>query len=476
MEARFLEVGLTNQERSRGFFNNGGTDDRSFSSLSDINSELTSFLSGFSDCFKTAKSDVSGQAAAYVGGLCQTIKRNIERIDELAPGYQYHQLHHFLAYSPWDDRKLDKAITERAAKVMGKGRVALLFDPTSFAKKGNDSVGVGRQYLGSVGKIDNGQVGVVASLVNGRDACLIDKELYLTKSWPDDNKRCEKAGIPVEARRYRTHQQIVMEMLQRIDEQGIHYDWIGMDAEFGSPVMLLTLDDLDKRFLIDVRCNLSVYPRCPKLTTTPKRFRNQSKKLRFQAKPIEVKQLIDGRRWKCIAVRPTTKGTLKVDIQHRDVWLVDPKTGRQRPFQLVIRRERSDRESNNETHTRIKYSLSNAPRKLGAQELAFMQAQRFWIEHAIKECKQLAGLNEYQVRLWHGWHHHFSLAMLVCLFLTEMRLKYNDPLPLLTGGDIWTMLFNLLPRKTDTREGLLKLIRTRYRKREAALHYAYLKE
>lgn len=428
-------------------------------------------MDDFSRVFKTPKSDVSSQASSYACGLFQTPKQNIEKVSEQAPGCQYHQLQHFISHSPWDDAVVDNAIKERASNLLkGRGPVGLIFDPTGIPKKGLDSVGVGRQWIGNQGKVDNGQVAVTAALVNGRDSCLIDKELYLPRSWVEDEERCDKAGIPIDRRLYRSHQEIVSEMIERIDEQGISYNWIGMDAEFGNPAFLHQLDDLGKQFLVDTKQTLKVFPRSPKIRTRPKRSQGKSKKLSYRIKPVAINKLIDGRRWKRVTVRQTTKGMLEVDFQHRKVWVIDSKTGKARPYHLVIRRDRG------KTQTRLKYSLSNVPLETTTEDLAFMQAQRFWVEHSIKEGKQQAGMDNYQVRLWRGWHHHFTMAMLVELFMMEMRLKYEDQLPLLTAGDIWDFLFHYLPRKTDSVAGLIEMIQTRYRKREKNISYYFKNE
>ncbi len=458
-------------EKTRGFFNNGGTCERGFGQLAELQRHLRTYISDFSVVFKTLKSDVNKQASSYANGLFQTKNRNIEKVSEQAPDVQYHQLHHFITYSPWDDAAVDKRIMKRASeKFQGNGPVGLVLDPTGMPKKGKDSVGVTRQWIGNQGKVDNGQVAVTAALVNGRDTCLIDKALYLPKDWVADDQRCEKAGIPLADRVYRSHQQLVVEMIKRIDAQGVAYDWIGMDAEFGNPALLNGLDDQGKQFLVDVKRTLKVYPRSPKIRMRTKGRSGSLKKLSYTTKSVAVENLIDGRRWKRIQIRDTTKGPLTAEIQQRVVWLKDSRTGKTHPYHLIVRRDRGKEQ------VRTKYSLSNAPLDMSLEALSYMQAQRFWVEHAIKECKQQAGMSDYQVRRWRAWHHHFSMVMLIGLFLMEERLRFRDELPLLTAGDIWTFLFQLLTRKTDTRSGQLEMIQTRYRKREQGIQRHYLKE
>jgi SRSO17 transposase len=133
----------------RGFFlNTGGEQDGEYRSLLALSGEFSSFLEKFAELFRTPKSDVSCQATLYAKGLFQASERNIEKIEEEVTGSEYHKLYHFLSRSPWDDSYVDRALRKRASlKLKGAGRVGLIFDPTSFKKKGHKSVAVGRQWV-----------------------------------------------------------------------------------------------------------------------------------------------------------------------------------------------------------------------------------------------------------------------------------------------------------------------------------------
>ena len=130
-------------------------------------------------------------ASQYISGLFQlSDKRNLARIDERVVGAQYQSLHHFLTHSPWDDAAVSAQISQAASSLLGGSQDScLLIDPSSVPKKGRHSVGVDRQYCGNLGKVDNCQVGVFAALARGRDACLINKKLYLPRSWTSDPDR-----------------------------------------------------------------------------------------------------------------------------------------------------------------------------------------------------------------------------------------------------------------------------------------------
>ena len=134
-----------------------------------------------------------------------------ETMEELQEEYEYHQYQHFISNSPWSHRKVLNTLGPDASEVMEKEQVkrgkkiGLLIDESAHTKKGNESVGVSRQYNGQLGKVDNCQVGVYLSLVNGKRATLIEETLYLPKSWTEDKARCDRAGIPEEYRSYKTN-------------------------------------------------------------------------------------------------------------------------------------------------------------------------------------------------------------------------------------------------------------------------------
>ena len=142
-------------------------------------------------------------------------------------------------------------------------------------------------------------------------------------------------------------------------------------------------------------------------------------KLRAQSRAMRVdkwiaKQSVES--WKRVVIRDTTKGKLLVHILHRRVWVWDGKENRARKWHLVVRREIK-------SPTTIKYSLSNAPSGTSRHRLAYMQAQRYWVERPFQDAKNQCGMGDYQVRGWLAWHHHLSMVILAMLFLLEQRLR-----------------------------------------------------
>jgi len=107
-----------------------------------------------------------------------------------------------------------------------------LVDESSHLKKGDKSVGVSRQYAGVIGKVDNSQVGVYASLVNDKAATIINERIFLPKTWTEDTVRCNEAKIPKEHQVYKTKPALALEMIKQDMARGVDFDWIGGDGCF----------------------------------------------------------------------------------------------------------------------------------------------------------------------------------------------------------------------------------------------------
>jgi SRSO17 transposase len=201
------------------------------------------------------------QAQAYLSGLLQATRRNVQRMAEVVPGTDAQALHHFLAHSPWDARAvMDQVAHEASALLGGDQETCLLLDETCFAKKGRRSVGVARQWFGLEGKTDNCQVAVFAALARGQSVSLIDTELYLPREWVDDPARCEAAGIPEERRMLKTKPALAMELVSRARRSGVRFAWVAADGTYGQDRALLrALDDAGETFVVDVHRDQRVF-------------------------------------------------------------------------------------------------------------------------------------------------------------------------------------------------------------------------
>ena len=208
----------------------------------------------------------------------------------------------------------------------GGADIGLIIDETSFPKAGKKSVAVNRQWCGTLGKVDNCQVGVFSSLVRGSLAALVDGRLYVPKDWTDDSDRCRNAGIPKEIV-FKSKSQLALDSVQHLRSRGIRFSWVGIDGGYGKePHFLSTLDDRGELFVADVHKDQSIYledpaPYIPERTSykgrTPTRCKTDSAAITVQAwaaaQPEEA--------WQRITTRNSTKGLLQVDVLVQRVWV-----------------------------------------------------------------------------------------------------------------------------------------------------------
>jgi SRSO17 transposase len=385
-------------------------------------------------------------APQYLSGLIAgKDRRNIEKISENIDQTQYQNLHHFITHSPWSDERLYREVSQFANRLLGGSKDSALFiDPSGIPKKGDNSIGVSRQYCGATGKIDNCQVGVFSALVKDTNVVVINKRLYLPKSWCADSQRCDKAKVPIDARIYKTNQTLAMELIQDADSHGLDYSWVGLDAEFGTVGFLSKLADMGKEFMIDVRTNTHVYLFNPRLSQAGKN--QKCRALRRKRKPVKVGSISKAGRWKKVIIRDASKGPMAAKMRSVPVWIWNGKQDAQ-PLKvhLVIRKLEGDPKGR-----KYKYSLSNADQNTCMQRLAYQQSQRFWVEKGIKDCKDGLGIDEYQTRQWKSWHHHVALTLLAGVFLMKLKLEEGKSLPLLSIYDLKDLLTVVLPlRKAD---------------------------
>ncbi len=409
------------------------------------------------------------QARRYVYGLFQAKRRNMERMAEEVEGADAQQLHHFNGNSPWRARLVYDQVAREANVLLGRQpNSCLLLDETGFTKKGKHSVGAARQYIGRIGKVDNGQVAVFATLSNGIHHTIIDTRLYLPKEWTDDPARCKKAGVPHGEIVFRSKAQLALAMIRHARANGIRYNWVGVDGGYGKePWLLRALDADGETFVADVHKDQRIYLTNPSPYIDKAADRGPARS-HAQAEPVQVKDWIAQQpehAWRTVTLRDSTRGKLQVEILHRQVWLWDGKEEIAHCWHLIVRREPGAPDA-------IKYSLSNAPEETPIPRLAFMQGTRFWVERSFQDAKSECGMADYQVRRWDAWHHHMAMVMIAMLFMLNERLLHRQEIPLLSCNDIVYLLKYYLPRKACNKEELLKHISIRHKKRQLAIDSA----
>ena len=402
----------------------------------------------------------------------QARRKNMERMAEAVPDCDDQSLQHFISNSPWDDSALMGRIANDANALIGHDPdTCLIIDESGFKKSGKMSVGVARQWLGLLGKVDNGQVGVFSALNCREKVTLTDTRLFLPESWTKSKKRMKQAGVPRSRYKHRKKAQLAIDMIKAAQQQQSSHQWVGADAFYGNdPWFLRQLDQMNETFMVDVHADQSIYLDNPE-PYIPERRSNRGRKpslLKSGLKPEQVsawakRQSDDA--WTTLAVRNTTQGMLNVDVLHARVWLWDGKEEQPHLWHLIVRREGDSKNT-------LKYSLSNAPANTSVKRLAFMQGQRFFVERSFEDAKSSCGMADYQVRGWIGWHHHMVMVMLAMLFMLKIKVQYNETCDLVSSNDICKLLYHFLPKRAITTAEVLRQMKIRHRKRRnAILHH-----
>ncbi len=363
----------------------------------------------------------SEHAQNYVAGLLSNLKR--KNAEAIAYRHDQHRigLQKFLGFSPWDHRPLVKELVAEVAAELGQGDAVIVFDPSGFAKKGTKSVGVARQWLGRLGKVDNGQVAVYMGYASRVEHALVDTRLYLPRAWTQDKPRCREAGIPKDVR-FRTRHQLALQML---DEHGetLPHAWIAGDDEMGrSTWFRRQLESRGEQYLLAVPSNTTIRDL---EEPVPASSGGGRRKAPFRQVRKWVAALPDDA-WTRLEVRDGEKGPLVVRIVARRV---QAKTEKRRvgPEETLVVIRTIDESGTVKTD----YYLSNASRRTKLKEFARVAKEEHRIEESLQRAKGEAGLANYQVRNWLGWHHHQVLSLLASWFLVceTLRGKKMDPGP-----------------------------------------------
>src|SRR3954468_14495510 len=190
---------------------------------------LAAFARPFADCLR--RQEQKDHARTYLAGLVSDLKHKTAESIAYRHNQERHGLQHFVGSSTWDHRPLLRELAGQVGRAIGTPGAVIVFDPSGFAKKGNASAGVQRQWIGRLGKVDNGQVGVFMAYASDREHALVDVRLYLPKAWAVDRARRKRCGIP-KAVRYRTRHELALEMLRETGPL-LPHAWVTGDGEMG---------------------------------------------------------------------------------------------------------------------------------------------------------------------------------------------------------------------------------------------------
>jgi SRSO17 transposase len=343
-------------------------------------------------------------AEQYLRGLLSPIERKngwtiAEHVGELEPK----ALQRFLNLSPWDADALLTLNREYAMEHLADPGGILVADPTGFAKKGTKSVGVQRQYSGTLGRVDNCQIATFLAYVTpARDRVLLDRRLYLPeKSWIADPARCTEAGVPPDVV-FATRPVQVKEMIEAALQAGVPFAWFTADEEFGQNPGL---------------CGYLEENIIPYVMAVPKNWKFADTEGHTGQFDVLARRLRPNS-WQRRACGIGSKGFRVYD------WALIESTDPD--HQYMIRRSVDDGE--------LAFYHCYNPRHAGFGELVHVAGARWPIEECFGAGKNEVGLDHYQVRTWDAWHRHITFAMLAHTFLSITAHTNNNARRAEKGG------------------------------------------
>ncbi|HEX3196230.1 MAG TPA: IS701 family transposase [Propionibacteriaceae bacterium] len=334
-----------------------------------------------------AQADSRRRARMYLLGLLSGAERKnswtiAEQAGELTPD----GMQRLLNFYRWDAGAVRDDLRSYVLEQLGDPAGVVVADETGFLKKGTKSAGVQRQYSGTAGRIENCQLGVFLTYTSPRGRALIDRELYLPKSWTEDRDRCAEAGIGEDVE-FATKPKLAQRMLERLlTKHGrAAMPWFTADEAYGdNPGLRDWLDEQDLNYVMAISCDAHF-----STPTGP-----------WRADELAASAPKKG--WQRLSCGEGSKGQRLYD------WLlIDPGADQ---HLLLVRRSISK-------PTELAYYICRSSTPVPLAELVRVAGSRWAVEETFQFAKNETGLDHYQVRRYDAWYRHITLSMLAAAFL-----------------------------------------------------------
>ena len=357
--------------------------------------DLTSWKERIGAVF--GRRELKESAGYFLDGLLSGIERKTGWLMAEQAGLERPwRIQALLGRSRWEADALRDDVRRYVVEALGCASGVLVVDETGFLKKGRHSVGVGRQYSVTAGRIENCQVGVFLAYASAYGQALIDRRLYLPEAWAKDRERRRKAQIPEDVE-FVTKPAIARDLITSALDAGVPCAWVLADALYGSDSRLRRmLEARSQAYVLAVRSNhhLRFVTQEGLVGTDPKTLANG----------------LEDRDWHSHAAGEGSKGPRLYDWARISLrWDCDPQWERW----LLIRRNRHD-------PGKLAYYFTFCPPGTSLAELAGVAGLRWTVEECFQRAKDDLGLDHCEARSWHGWHRHISLVMAAAAFLAKL--------------------------------------------------------
>jgi SRSO17 transposase len=344
------------------------------------------------------RSETRAQAGLYLDGLIGGVERkNGWQLAEYAGDEAPWRMQAVLGRGFWDAERARDICRDYVVERLGDPSGVLVLDETGFLKKGKHSVGVGRQYSGTAGRIENCQIGVFLGYASPKGHALIDRRLYLPKDWAEDEARRKKVHIPDDVA-FATKPKIGMAMVAAALDAGVPCSWVLGDSVYGCDKGLrVMLERRGKPYVLAVRSD--------------ERLMIDGS---FQSRTVQdVAASVKAQDWRRLPAGQGSKGPRLYDwARVRLLRLQAP------PWDhwLLIRRSISDPKD-------MAFYVAFGPHMTELKELAAVAGLRWTIEECFQSAKGECGLDHCEARSWRAWHRHMTLSMLALAFLACLRAR-----------------------------------------------------
>jgi SRSO17 transposase len=399
--------------------------------LRQLQPKLRRFLQRFADCF--ARKDTRVHLPTYIEGQLSDLPDKSAEPLALKAGGAPRTLQEFLSQLQWDhDRMRDRVLAIVRTEHAGAHPLGIR-DETSFAKKGDKTPGVQRQWWGAVGKKENGMVPVHLGYASDDFHCLLASELFLPARWSQDRPRCREAGIP-DTLVYRPQWQIGWELYDRAVGQGLRFDWLTFDEnDGGKPDFLKGLSARQQRFVAEVPRSFLGWRKAPRVVTRPFHRRRGGRRRKVprlaagspaarRGEELLQQQGFRAQPWQRWRVKDGEKGPMVGAVKHARLHPKDDNGLPGAPLHLLVARAVLHPEE-------IKFFVSNAPAETPVTTLLLVAFARWRVERWFEDQKGEGGLDHYEGRRYVGLKRHLVLRAVSYLFLARTRQEFGGENP-----------------------------------------------
>ncbi len=363
---------------------------------------------------------------AYLSGLMSNAEaKSVEPIAlEFLDKKSVRSMQMFMKTFRWDHGAMLRTHQEMLAELIATPEGMITIDASDFPKKGKESVGVARQYCGTVGKVENCQSGVFVGYASDKGYGLLNGRLYMPESWfSKEQEKRRRFNLVPEDLVFETKQQIALKLIDDVRATGnFPVKWIGADAAFGGDIEFLNALPKDLFYFAAIKSDTQVFTKKPKVGLPLYKGRGRRptkiKVLPGQPKPRSVAEIAKSDRvsFKPVVVAEGAKGPIIAKVARIRVYLSrDGLPVGDAAMALV--------EKNNDSE--IKFAISNAPKEISLSEMVEASTMRWPIEQCFQEGKGQVGMDCYEHRSWPAWHRHMAYVFLALHFMLRMRLRFK---------------------------------------------------